>query len=108
MAWSSLKYLPGQIGLALVVFGIWEGLVQADVLSAHIYGYPSGIAAKVWGLLSTGELFRHAAVTAFCRVALKGGHPQFVCHGLTELHRLKGSGRGIEKALGAHQQRAGG
>ncbi|MBN8631760.1 MAG: ABC transporter permease [Rhodobacterales bacterium] len=68
MAWSSLKYLPGQIGLALVVFGIWEGLVQADVLSVHIYGYPSGIAAKVWGLLSTGELFRHAAVTAFAAV----------------------------------------
>ena len=65
MSWSNLRYLPGQIGLALLVFGLWEGLVRAEVLSAHLYGYPSGIAAKVWGLLSTGELFRHAGVTAF-------------------------------------------
>ena len=35
-------------------------------------------------------------------------HPQFVCHGLTELHRLRGSGRGIEKTLGSHQQGDGG
>ena len=42
-----------------------------------------------------------------CRVALKGGHPQFVCHGLTEFHRLKGSGRGIEEALGSNRQRGG-
>ena len=45
---------------------------------------------------------------AECRVALKLGHPQFVCHGLTELLRLKGSVCGIEKALGTHQQCAGG
>lgn len=42
-----------------------------------------------------------------CRVALKWGHPQFVCHGLTEFHRLKGSGRGIEEALGSNRQRRG-
>lgn len=35
------------------------------------------------------------------------GHPQFVCHGQTELHRLKGSGRGIEEALGSNRQRGG-
>jgi hypothetical protein len=43
-----------------------------------------------------------------CHVAVNSGHPQFVCHGLTELHSLKGSGRGIEEALGSHQQRDGG
>jgi NAD(P)-dependent dehydrogenase (short-subunit alcohol dehydrogenase family) len=42
------------------------------------------------------------------RVAFKSGHPQFVCHGLTELHRLKGSDRGIEEALCSNRQRAGG
>lgn len=42
---------------------------------------------------------RHiATVLAGCRVALKSGHPQFVCHSLTELLRLKGSDRGIEEA----------
>lgn len=46
-------------------------------------------------------------VVGCCRVALKGGHPQFVCHGLTEFHRLKGSGRGIEEALGSNRQRGG-
>ena len=44
---------------------------------------------------------------AGCRVAFKSGHPQFVCHGLTEFHRLKGSGRGIEEALGSNRQRRG-
>ena len=68
MSWSNLRYLPGQIGLALLIFGLWEGLVRAEVLSAHLYGYPSGIAAKVWGLLSTGELFKHAGVTAFAAI----------------------------------------
>ncbi|MFM7445268.1 MAG: IS5 family transposase [Tabrizicola sp.] len=41
------------------------------------------------------------------RVAFKSGHPQFVCHGLTEFHRLKGSGRGIEEALGSNRQLGG-
>lgn len=68
MSWSNLRYLPGQIGLALLIFGLWEGLVRAEAISAHLYGYPSGIAAKVWGLLSTGELFRHAGVTAFAAI----------------------------------------
>ena len=33
-------------------------------------------------------------------------HPQFVCHSLNKLHRLKGCSSGIEEALGTHQQRA--
>jgi O-acetylserine/cysteine efflux transporter len=41
------------------------------------------------------------------QVAPFAGHPQFVCHGLTEFHRLKGSGRGIEEALGSNRQRGG-
>ena len=36
------------------------------------------------------------------------GHPQFVCHSLNKLRRLMGCSRGIEEALGTHQQRAGG
>ena len=47
MTWSSLRYLPGQIALALAIFGLWEILVKAGVLSAHLYGYPSGIAARI-------------------------------------------------------------
>ena len=41
------------------------------------------------------------------QASVQRGHPQFVCHGLTELHRLKGSGRGIEEALGSNRQRGG-
>ena len=50
MTWSSLRYLPGQIALALAIFGLWEILVKAGVLSAHLYGYPSGIAARIVAL----------------------------------------------------------
>ena len=44
---------------------------------------------------------------ARCRVVHLRGHPQFVCHGLSELRRLKGSGRGIEEALGSNRQGGG-
>ncbi len=60
---------------------------------------------------TAGKLLTGAGVqplfVAWCRVALNSGHPQFVCHGLTEFHRLKGSGRGIEEALGSNRQRGG-
>lgn len=55
--------------------------------------------------LMTKDPFKR--ILGWCRVALKWGHPQFVCHGLTEFHRLKGSGRGIEEALGSNRQRRG-
>lgn len=53
-----------------------------------------------------GPPWQHHDLAAW-RVALNWGHPQFVCHGLTEFHRLKGSGRGIEEALGSNRQRGG-
>ena len=68
MTWSSLRYLPGQIALALAIFGLWEILVKAGVLSAHLYGYPSGIAARIVALVASGELFVHAGVTAFAAI----------------------------------------
>jgi len=42
-----------------------------------------------------------------CRFGLNWGHPQFVCHDLTEPRRLKGSDRGFEETLGANRQRRG-
>lgn len=68
MSWSSLRYLPGQIGLAVAVFGLWEILVVAGAIPAHLYGFPSGIAAKAYGLIVSGELFQHAWVTAFAAI----------------------------------------
>lgn len=68
MTWSSLRYLPGQIALALAIFGLWEILVKAGALSAHLYGYPSGIAARIVALVASGELFVHAGVTAFAAI----------------------------------------
>ena len=55
----------------------------------------------------TGSLLSEVKKKQRDQVAYLGGHPQFVCHGLTEFHRLKGSGRGIEEALGSNRQRRG-
>lgn len=68
MTWASFKYLPGQIGLALAIFGLWEVLVMAGALSAHLYGYPSGIAARAYTLIASGEIFLHAWVTALAAI----------------------------------------
>jgi NitT/TauT family transport system permease protein len=40
----------------------------AGVLPAHLYGYPSGIAARGYSLVVSGEIFRHAWITAFAAI----------------------------------------
>lgn len=70
----------------------------AKVLLAEDASYAHGLSEPTAALIVS---------LAGCRVALKSGHPQIVCHGLTEFHRLKGSGRGIEEALGSNRQRGG-
>jgi hypothetical protein len=76
--------------------------------TANPVGKSFGIASAVWAKAVALELrISSNTVDTCCRVAIRSGHPQFVCHGLTELLRLKGSGLGIEKALGTRQQRAG-
>jgi DNA-binding transcriptional LysR family regulator len=95
-------------------------LLAAGVLPRHVAAFRTeqpGIEIEVVVADSLLDLTRREADVALrignptqetlCRVALNWGHPQFVCHGLTELHRLKGSGRGIEEALGSNQQRGG-
>ena len=66
---SALKYLPGQIAVALAILGLWEILVKQDVLSAQLYGFPSGIAIRAYELSLSGALFRHTGITAFEAVA---------------------------------------
>lgn len=77
------------------------GRAQPDDQAGHLVG-GADAAHRVQPVhhLPAGHL-------AACRVALNWGHPQIVCHGLTEFHRLKGSGRGIEEALGSNRQRGG-
>ena len=76
--------------------------------TANPVGKSFGIASAVWAKAVALELrISSNTVDTCCRVATRSGHPPFVCHGLTELHRLKGSGRGIEEALGSNCQRGG-
>jgi NitT/TauT family transport system permease protein len=46
------------------IFGLWEWGVRAGLLAPYVYGQPSGVLAKAQGLIASGELFRHAWVTA--------------------------------------------
>ena len=68
MRLSTFKYLPGQLALAMVIFGLWEITVKAGYLSAYLYGFPSGIAARAYDLTMSAEIFGHAAVTALAAV----------------------------------------
>ena len=97
----------------IVLFGSLVGFNGAPLSATYaatkgfVQSFAEGIAAEMRpngvSVLSVAP----GPVGTGCRVALKWGHPQFVCHGLTELHRLKGSGRGIEEALGSNRQSGG-
>ncbi len=53
-----------QVLLVAAIFGLWEWGVRAGVLAAYVYGQPSGVWAKGVGMIASGELPRHAWVTA--------------------------------------------
>lgn len=65
MKTGSLKYLPGQIGVAVAILSLWELLVRAGWISGYLYGLPSGIARAGYRLIASGELFMHMGATAF-------------------------------------------
>lgn len=96
------------VGIAVSGFAV-AFLAPALGLPPELPGMPAAnlSSRQLWWILTLVATAAGLALTLRCRVALKSGHPQFVCHGLTEFHRLKGSGRGIEEALGSNRQRGG-
>ena len=52
-----------QLGFFVLVTGLWELLVQLEVIDAFFFSRPSYIAARVWEWLATGYIWRHLAIT---------------------------------------------
>ena len=52
-----------QLGFFVLVTGLWELLVQLEVIDAFFFSRPSDIAARVWEWLATGYIWRHLAIT---------------------------------------------
>jgi hypothetical protein len=70
---------------------------SVDRASSPVAATGTGGSMKTGSRMRSGSTCVTAKSIHACRVALRMGHPQFVCHGLTELLRLKGSIRGIKK-----------
>ena len=41
----------------------WEALVRLGFLNANFFPAPTGVVGTLWGLLSSGELFRHVGIS---------------------------------------------
>lgn len=53
-----------QILLVVGVLTIWEAGVRMGLAKVYVYGQPSGIIGKAWGLVANGELWQHIWITA--------------------------------------------
>lgn len=53
-----------QILLIVGVLAVWEAAVRTGLAKVYVYGQPSGILGKAWGLVASGELWRHTWITA--------------------------------------------
>ncbi|WP_332118555.1 ABC transporter permease [Azorhizobium caulinodans] len=58
-----------QIALLLALLALWEAGVALGWLPVFLYGRPSGVIAKGWQLILSGELARDAALTAWEAIA---------------------------------------
>lgn len=58
-----------QLALLVGLLAAWEAAVSLDWLPVYLYGRPSGVFAKGWQLLLSGELLRDAGLTAWEAVA---------------------------------------
>ena len=58
-----------QIALLLALLALWEAGVALGWLPVFLYGRPSGVIAKGWQLVLSGELARDAALTAWEAIA---------------------------------------
>lgn len=58
-----------QIALLVALLAAWEAAVSIGWLPVYLYGRPSGVFARGWQLILSGELARDAALTAWEAVA---------------------------------------
>ena len=49
--------------LAALLFGLWYGLTELEVLSPFFFGRPLAVMAQVWDWFSTGVIFPHLVTT---------------------------------------------
>jgi NitT/TauT family transport system permease protein len=61
---SGWRLLLLQILLVAGVLAVWEAAVRFGLAKVYVYGQPSGILGKAWGLVASGELWRHTWITA--------------------------------------------
>ncbi|MEV0287935.1 ABC transporter permease [Kribbella sp. NPDC050820] len=58
-----LLVLSAQIGLAVILIVVWEGLARAAIVDPFFFSQPSDVALRVVDLFRTGEILAHLRVT---------------------------------------------
>ncbi len=66
---SALTIAAYQVALLVVLLAAWEVAVSLGWMAVYLYGRPSGVIAKAWTLILSGELIRDAALTAWEAIA---------------------------------------
>ena len=49
--------------LPIILLLIWEALVRSGILDARFFPAPSFVLKELWGMLSSGLLFKHLGYT---------------------------------------------
>ena len=58
-----------QVLLLAGLLAAWEIAIRTGLLAVYLYGQPSGVFAKAWTLILSGELLRDSALTAWEAIA---------------------------------------
>ena len=61
--WRSVFVRSMQVAIAVVGIGLWEILVNADVLDEFFFPRPTDVAERIGDWLADGEIFDHLLVT---------------------------------------------
>jgi NitT/TauT family transport system permease protein len=62
---SRALILALQIGVLVVVLGIWQALSDTATIDPFFFSRPSAIVAKMWGWIARGYIWPHLLVTLF-------------------------------------------
>ena len=60
---ANIKLRAAQIGLLAVLFTLWYGLTESEILPSFFFGKPLEVLSRIWDWFISGKIFPHLGVT---------------------------------------------